>query len=1246
MIQPYQIIDNNLPSEIIHSGKSGKLIIITGSGISIDSEVPSYKEFIHFLYRTASIRGIETPEPYEPFDRYLEELHSKGLEVHQLTKDIFKNGYNPINNNYNKYKPNSNHKELVNLFTDSNEVRLITLNYDNLLTIAANEIWGENKVNNYYYCNKLPDPFNPKGIINIHGSAADSDLDGLVITETDYSRAYTNLGHSINHSDPKGFVARFMNSVLSDPYYTKLFVGASYSDPLITYILKGISISKSYVLVGNSNSDTEIKRWLSRDIKPLIFKVDQDLNNPYSNLTKILALLGKGIKVPKLGLSETKSNLTYLNKQSEINKLILKGFISLNAKQIESLIEDVLSSEENTLFFIRNCNEKAWLDCLFNSDILNPLFDTVPIENNLKTYQYLSAWVTEKFLGSYTADILRFISVKDTKINHILWFDITVALNRLETNSSDIVRKWVPILIATFPQGYKGTQLTYLLEKCTGSKLFPTALMLIDFLSKPFVRFNYSKYKEFDDFEIAFKGDEYWLNDAWYKITENSMDYFSEPVLNILRNNLEQIHYIYSSYDKEIDRYQFKRPCIENDEQNRDNGFEAYNFTIDVIRDCLSYLINNRIELGNYYLNIFLQSDKTIFQRIGLYGLKINNSFDNDEKLRIITENNWLFSTEHKPEVFQLLKRVWTELNETQKLQFYNNIEKSFKESDDKDELYTLYNILVWLKDSDKITPREMFKRVSEIESQNNYEKRERPDLNSVFSTSGWLSPAKPFIKPEELISLEINNNLIQRIINEYKKGYDSELKYNGKDRVEAALRQSVKNLPDWSLSFIQYIAEHQSDYLYLLEPILRALDEIELSKDQWNTLLVILNNSKQIQNDKDLVWQIANIFSRNSSLPNECYVQSLKFIIGLWDKIEALDDDYISESDYLTQAINYPTGKISEFLISILNKSIKAEDRSDADKVIELIFEIFELILDKDSHPSNLGKTILTSRASFIRYHYPDWFSQKLRPLFSWVDNHKIAKYCWAGYLYSRLDTNTFSDLKEYYFETFNNLSDIDDNALNGFTNHVALYLIHSEQFSDKKLNILDKFLQSESKTYENKLYWSIDTCLEKALPDQVENAWNNWLKVFINKRLNNHPILLSSKSSVNLLEIILSLTIKPEIFSEAVELVIGTKADIEFEFGHKRLLYDLSKKVDSYPEPVSKLLLYILKKTTFEGLSYDNHYVLEVFKSLIKRKPYTTEYRQRLLEVCNEMARLRFSKTLEYKAEIEQEEIHSDAH
>jgi len=251
--------------------KEGKLIVFVGSGISIDSGLPVWDDFLKkFIEFCKEIRTIYSryPEVQDIFsDTLLDdaELQTRIHPTHVATvlKERIAKLPSRISTNvetdfkrwffnlFSRALPNSQHQSIAS----TNYPYILTSNYDTLIEDAAKTVGAPYASLSFYEKGLIAEALynQTPAIIHVHGTAYSAVLDNIIFTSEDYIRI-------IKKGEP-GFSFAMQSLFLR---YSTLFVGYGASDPHLEDLIEefayffdfedSANMSKNYLVVLRSKA--------------------------------------------------------------------------------------------------------------------------------------------------------------------------------------------------------------------------------------------------------------------------------------------------------------------------------------------------------------------------------------------------------------------------------------------------------------------------------------------------------------------------------------------------------------------------------------------------------------------------------------------------------------------------------------------------------------------------------------------------------------------------------------------------------------------------------------------------------------------------------------------------------------------------------------------------------------------------------------------------------------------------------
>jgi len=317
----------DLPMPLLNAQNEGKLVIFAGAGVS-RSAPSNYPDFDGLVKQVISRCGnILTREEKEPADRFLGRLAKQGPKVHEIVRDIL---------SCPDSRPNDLHYNLLSLFRQHGEVRIVTTNFDTHFSTVANEVFG-GKVP-IYRAPALPPGHRFYGIVYLHGSVDDQTGD-MVLTDSDFGLAYLTEGWATN----------FLKGLFGQ--YVVLFVGYSHNDLIMEYLGRGLSPGTPRFALVPGDED----QWRFRGIEPIVYPNDEGDHRELLESVKAWAI-------------QTRMSLV---DQEERIKRIVQTAPPLDPEEV-SYVQAALEDEVTARIFTRYAVLPEWLRWVEDQGLLTP----------------------------------------------------------------------------------------------------------------------------------------------------------------------------------------------------------------------------------------------------------------------------------------------------------------------------------------------------------------------------------------------------------------------------------------------------------------------------------------------------------------------------------------------------------------------------------------------------------------------------------------------------------------------------------------------------------------------------------------------------------------------------------------------------------------------------------------------------------------------------------------------------------
>lgn len=1168
----------DLPEPLINAQREKKLLIFAGAGVSM-GEPSNLPDFKRLAIEVA--KGIFKPEKDEPIDRFLGRLKDHGTNVHIIARSIIDKPNS---------KPTKLHRDLLLLFPSADEVRIVTTNFDRHFSTVVKDIF-KNSVE-IYYAPALPLGHKFNGLIYLHGSV-DKKPENLILTDRDFGRAYLT----------EGWATRFLKEMFRE--YTILFVGYSHDDPIMHYLARGLIPGKNRYATTKPGYD---KDWEYRGITPI--------NYPSKWGAISHEALGEAIdawvKRAKMGS---------LDHEQRIREIV-KSAPPLSQDDAD-YISNALRDLAKVRFFRRYARSLEWLRWAEKEQAFGSLFDLS--EHIDPISQEIAFWFVENFVCEYPDEALALVQRQGQRFNEALWQAIGIELTRHDPPpDSETLAKWTSVLIRSQQSISKHYFLEWQLERCRYPEDKFTAILLFEYLTRPYIKlepyFSFtidddSKTKKVDA-EIVVELNEHSPRKFWEKIFKPNLSFFSRKLEPVLTNHLTQANLLLRPIGKADDRWDtisLSRSAIDSHEQ--DQYREKLDFLIDAARDIIEWMLRNEHDRALTMIDAWSISSVPILKRLAVHGMTESSEIDSDKKIAWILEKDWLYGSGMKHEIFRLLKETYPQATKSARLFLLGRISRGpqgeyAERIKERTRKYEIYNFLVWLNkaDPDCSLAAERLKQIQK--RYQDFRPREQPDLGIVTSV-GWVASHSP-LKLEELLEKDP------------PKEIDWLLAYKGEDHMgpdrkgllDKVTEAVAKNF-EWSWKLVTALQEKDEWNSDLWESIFNGWEKSSLKENQWKDVLNFIAGNIKLFN---FAHQLADLLNEGmkreqNGLPLSCLSVAERLANKFFDSyVKASGDkEELENGDWLIKAINHPGGKTVEFWLNALSKR-NAEKRENWSGLPNVYKRYFDKVLSGKSITAQTGRIIFASQLHFLFYIDSDWTVKNILPLLDWSRDKRQAQQAWHGYLsWGRWNEALLPELLPLYEQTFPRLKTELSAMHDDFCKHLASIAVLSSINPMKDGWLRNFLLKADSISHRS---WAtlMGQHLLSLNAELIHELWNRWVNDYWSQRIKGVPLPLSDDEKIEMLEWIIPLE---PVFSEVVEKIC-TVAAPRIKQTHLFHQFLGEKFASKHAKPLTKLLQHLLSNASepfYHCIETD-----KLVKSLVDTDAPTSE----LLRVCDVLARL----------------------
>jgi hypothetical protein len=1153
----------DFPELLIDALNRDELVIFVGAGVSMGepAKLPDFRE----LAKSIAEGTGEILQKNESEDHFLGRLHHKKVNIYERTKEIFSN---------NAPKPTQLHHNLLRLYLNSEKVKIVTTNFDLFFEQAAVSVFADSKKDKIEVFRAPALPLGNKfnGITYLHGSL--NRPDEMILTDADFGRAYLT----------EGWARRFLIDMFRN--FTILFIGYSYNDVIVSYLTRSIPKSDLKNLFVLTEEKNELEKWQLLGIEPVIFSITEE-----TGYTALYEGVKQFADMARYGIFDWQKRIKDL---AVMPPPLLQEDIDI--------IEYALKKVETTRFFTKSAKLPEWIDWLDERNYLDSLF------NNGKLSECdieLSVWLAENFAVSHSDKFFLLIGKHNLTLNSRFWHILVGKIAENESIDNDLLSQWVFILLSTRPSEYDNFIFFWLAGLCIKIDNIDCLLRMFNEMAKTRIQIkpafylpdeDYNQQRSKIDIKVDCNAHTYELNDIWEKGLKPNLYKISEELLTLVITHLKEQHFILRAWQK-LRYISFRRSAIEPHEQ--DKYPEPIDILIDIGRDSLSWLAENKPKLSAIWCDKLINSDIAILRRLAVYTTELRQDVSSDKKLAWLLSNINLYDIDAQHEIYQLIKLIYPTINFKNRKRLIQKIlsYKATYSNKEEDSAWEHFQWLHWIHTAapDCIYVKQALENIKS--KYPDFEPSDHPDLTHWIGYAKRAGTESPFTvkallekKPKELLPALLS--------------YQA----NKHDRYSfiTSILEAVKSNFSWGINLAYELNKTENWDTDIWTGIIRGWREAKLDDKQKQEVLNFFKNDKLFSKHSDIIADVLYGLLKNGS--DDLLSKSNKIASNLWQHLNRNIEDKKND-DWLQEARNHPAGIIAKFWVRSL--SIWYDNQEKKPKFFNSEYKkAFDDIINDKTLVGRLGKTVIASQFRLLLTVDEKWTCENLLPLFYPSEENSDYQAVWDGFLWGKLNPATAEVLAEPFLKAINYLNTIlskyKERFIKFYTEYIFYYI---DNPFEKWLPALFKNASIELRT---SFSHDIDYYLINMKKEQQINCWERWLKKYWQNRLQGVPASLEKNEVKIMLEWLPYLT---EVFPEAVELAIQMP---KFSVRPSMLLYHLQNKrelVKNHPDSVADLLIY-LDKIESDVYRWENEYIKKITDRLMSIG-IKEEYKEKLTEM-----------------------------
>ena len=1196
----------SLPNDVSIALAKGELVIFVGAGISKPppSSLPLFDGLVAKVGQEfgKDISKDEVRNRGGP--NILSEWLGEGHKVHIAVEKIIEDPSS---------EPTELHRELFRIFKKSEGVRIVTTNFDNHLSTAAREIFPKKPIEEYY-APALPLGDDFQGLVYLHGSAHKKP-ERMVLTVEDFGKAYIT----------KGWAREFLLSLFSK--FTVLFVGYSHDDLLVSYLARGLKhaeIKPRWSLISSDSSEGDKSHWKDLGISTVEYSIDErNTENRYHLLTEFFREWAGFV------------NESILDQANRLRLTAKSKFPDdeATAEFVDYCIQDARLTQE----LCNSIEDEGWIDRMDRREYFKALFNDRKQRSDLNiklkpNELVLARWLCSFVRKKYPETLLKIIRKHNEDFNCEFAKEFANTLWGIGDVEDARFNTWVVLLLKFGSNVIPPVVWAYILRNCKLPDNTGIALKIFDILTTPTIHLGTpfripleeaSSEMQPLDYEIEWpRESDHWLNEIWDKIFEHRIPEYDDSLMSLFVRQLSCAHLLLrgvGKYYENFDLLSRQRKSIAPHKQNNENSHVCLHFLVNAIREILEYWIEHHPAKVSYYVNMWRESRIPIFTRFAIYGIGLNKSMTSDERIKWLLDNDFIYCSDLKKEVFDVLKNNYRKASIEVRIQLLARIKEGIPSEnlDTRIIANEKFNILNWLMkadDSCKLLKAEL----EEIKRNHpDFSEREYPEFNSWSGKGGLVDPMEGF--DFDKILSESPSKYVDSLLAAKETSF---INYHYYSNIN--LGELFKRDKTWSKKLIKDLVSRDIYERQIWWGMLSAWREKITSRDDWIWILGVIET---LPLNPEIYASASYLISRGfwceeSNIDDELIERGYAIISKAW--LLCKDQNAESNSsadDLMTVAINHEGGLIGEFWIHYASHlRQKAGDKWPG--LPKRLKDQIVYAIRGTADTATYARAAIIAWSAYLFSWDKKFTVEYLIPLFDLDNDPSIAKQTWPVYLnYRRLAVAEMEELLiNYYERLLTQISEdsewnevlIKKGSLHHLGFHIARLLLRVIK-NPIESGFIGRAIPNLSQDVRGILAYHMGEYLKELKPEEQREKWDLWLKEYLESRLNAIPSELAHEETKHIAEWCLNLN---DLFPVMVELLGKMPLKGVIAYSLTKHLLD-SPLIEKYPEGACRFCVIVMTADDFPTLHDHLLNLLDRFNKLVPNSPCLNKFKEKLFEI-----------------------------
>lgn len=1101
----------DFPRPLINAIRDREFVVFAGAGVSM-GEPACLPSFVALADRVAAETGkSRKKEEREAVDAFLGRLEQSGPDVHTLAKRALSGG------DGKEPEPTELHRSLLRLFRNSEEVRLVTTNFDDLFEKAVPAVFDERP--EVFHAPALPLGNDFTGLVHVHGSVREPER--MVLTDGDFGRAYLT----------EGWARRFVVDLFQAK--TVLFVGFSHEDVVLSYIARALppasGIPQRFALVGSEMDEDALARWRRLGVELVQYPQDDDGGHD---------ALPVGVRA-----LSNRVHRGVLDWRRVVHELAVSS-PPLDQEANDELTF-ALERPENVRFFTESVKSSEWVEWLDERGLLDGLFDHTRYGEREAQF---GGWLIWQFAAREPEVLLNLIAGRANRLAPEFWLRIVVWLREAEDPPIDqrLVSVWVSLLLENAPRvELDGGWLHSLAETCAKNSRWHDLAATFELCLVRSVGFP----------RDASGMEAFWLEKIWTEQVRPHLENIADQVLARSVSCFERRQHLLETWRPEREGRDWDvmgRLAIEPHEEDRqEDRRHAIDVAIDAARDALDWLAEHRGGDLGFWCGRLTRSRSTALRRLAVHGIAARADLSADERIDWLLTNTDLHELALRHEIFRVVRRLYPHASDERRkavvgriLEFQGRSSGANRGQDAEHVEYEKFNWLVWLEDVAPSCPwvqtplREIRQRHSD------FGRRRDPDLAegpvkplTVETRSPWSADEMLSQTPEEWVAA-----LPADLPEEEFTPEGRLLDRAGGLALEIA--KAVERQPSWGLGVADaLLAAGRLDGPFW-PGLVRELGAVEGSV-LGDVIALFGRPELQAAHPGPLAEVFRSAAAERKSewtqelLPNT--IAAAVDLSGVARSVKLGAATEIRRRGWRHAGLNHPAASLATFWVCALDALRKDSGSStcpaERAKVLGALSASFVVA---DSEAAAISVSVLAGQLSFLLAVEEAWTRENLLPLFAAEaassGSATLHEAVWDGFLVGgRLLPAVAEALEPAFLTVVDSVGKFSDWKRGAFLDYAATMMLYYVE--DPLTEWVPRLLRQLEENGKKEFAMAMARRLQQASPEVQLECWRRWLKRYWQNRLDGKPAGFTPVEAEAMFH---WLSILQPVFPDAVDLAV----------------------------------------------------------------------------------------------------------